>query len=89
MINCGSGSEEVYYPKFKVVSGTLSSTIDGGHTSSITFQNTYTDQVVVAYLWERGGGQSLQIRVNDTVSTSSVHYEGHNLGGVQVTFDQC
>lgn len=47
----------------------LSTTIDGGEQDSISFNNSYNNPVVVAYVPTRGGGQSYCHRVKDVTST--------------------
>lgn len=63
---------------------TLSSTIDKGVTASVTFENTYNNPVIVAYIQTRGGGQSIDVRVKDVTSTGCTIFnqepdnQGHN-----------
>lgn len=48
----------------------LDDTIDQGIYETVNFVNTYDDPVVVAYIYTRGGGQSIQCRVRNVTSTS-------------------
>lgn len=49
----------------------LNSTIDSRVEQQITFNNTYNDPVVVAYVMTRNGGQSIDVRVKDVTSNAA------------------
>lgn len=60
----------------------LSTTIDGGVTASVSFSKTYTNPVVVTYIPTRAGGQSINCRAKDvTGSGCTIFNEEPDNGG--------
>lgn len=59
---------------------TLTDTIDRGTIESIEFKNTYVNPVVVAYLMERGGKDSVEVRVSGITSTGCYIFMEENDG---------
>jgi hypothetical protein len=71
MLFAQSGS--IAYNNSQMESGTvvISGSIDSGVYSDITFNNSYVDPVVIAYIGSRNGGQEVDVRVTNVSSTGA------------------
>jgi hypothetical protein len=56
---------------FEVGKLTLSNTIDSNVSQTISFNNSYANPIVVAYIMTRGDGQSVDVRVRNVTSNSA------------------
>lgn len=70
---------------------TLSTTIDGGAVNTVSFTNTYSNPIVVAYITTRGGGQSIQVRIRNLTTTDCEIFleEPDNQGHATETVNYC